>query len=304
MQFLGKSSKEKESASTSNSIDGVSDPGILTNQLSNTNKSFRYRPFKHVAISEMATFCPRQYVIGYLEDEKREEFVEFPGQIQMDIGSAFHFWLQNYSKIYKHNLYGYWRCAACHNYRLNEDGSLYFGKRPSYYLKRGCEHCGASSDASFFEEFFFRLNDPYPVSGKMDGVLEKENVFRFIDFKTYWDGKDLPLGKDKVQLATYMLIYSMLPNESKFPVEVDTNIGYLIYFSKKFNYRNPILTYPVYLTESFTNTTKAQLELVKRGQQFGEVPEPFESCKKSGFQAGRAKNCAMKEKCREYYYNS
>lgn len=313
MKFLGREEqqsqpdksgqKEQPETKTQTSIDEVSDPNVLTSQLANIKQSFRYKAYKHIRISEMHSFCPREQALGYLKDIKKKDFVEAPLQVQFDLGSALHFWLQNFSKTTKDVLFGNWVCLGCGNYRLNDNGSVYFGPRPSKYLKRPCETCGAKTDATFFEEFSFRTDRPYPVTGKMDGVLCKDGVYRFIDFKSYFERSNFPLAKDVVQIASYAHFYELLPEELKLPVPVDTSTSYLMYISKKFNYREPILTYPIKKTKDLTDKITNQIEKVINAQNTGVLPVPFDNCVKSGFSKGRAKDCFVKEYCKEAHQN-
>ena len=313
MKFLGREEqqsqpdksgqKEQPETKTQTSIDNVSDPTVLSSQLTNLKQSFRYKGYSHIRISEMHSFCPREQALGYLKDIKKKDFVETPLQVQFDLGSALHYWFQNHSKITKDVLFSNWVCVACGNYRLNDDGSAYFGPRPSKYLKRPCETCGAKTDATFFEEFFFRMNRPYPVVGKMDGVLCKDGVYRFIDFKSYHEAQNFPLTKDVIQIVSYAHFYEFLPDHLKLPVSIDTSTSYLMYISKKFNYSSPILTYPVKKTEEMTTKLSDQVDKVRKAQDTGEIPAPLDSCIKSGFSKGRAKDCFIKQYCKEAYDN-
>jgi hypothetical protein len=309
LKFLGtvtqevKHSPEKPQRT---SCDGVDDPSILTSQLCNTKKSFRYKKFNQVRISEIHSFCPREYALGFLTDTAAKSFVDFPLQQVFDLGTALHFWYQNYSKVFQDSLCGYWYCVACSTkketkYRLNEDGSIYFGKRPSIYLKRPCEHCGASSNATFYSEYMFRLVSPYRVVGKLDGVLEKDGVYRFADFKSFDKKNDFPLSKDVAQLSAYAHFYQYIPEKDKLPVPIDTSISYLIYISKNFSYREPLLTYPVQPSKKAINKILERVSQFTNAAETGELPPPFETCVRSDWATGKAKNCSMRDFCKEKY---
>jgi hypothetical protein len=281
----------------------VTDPSILTAQIGNTKQSFRYKKYNQIRSSEISSFCPREYAIGFLTDTAAESFVSFPLQQTFDLGSALHFWYQNYSKVFRDTLYGHWRCTGCKNRRLNDDGSYYFGLRPSVYHNRPCEHCGAGVGATFFDECLFRLTEPYRIVMKMDGILRVDDAYRICDLKSHAKSEGLPNGKDVAQLASYIHFYQYVPEEEKFPVPVDSSTGYLVYISKTFNYRDPILTFPVRPTERMVSTIVDRVSQFTEAAKTGQIPPPFEVCVKKGFAGGRAKDCYMKELCKEKYEN-
>jgi hypothetical protein len=135
----------------------------------------------------------------------------------------------------------------------------------------------------------------------MDGVIEKDGVYRFVDFKTYFDKGNFPQPKDVVQISSYAYFYQCLPEEQKMPVPIDTSTSYLIYISKKFNYREPILTYPVKETPKMVDTIISQVDKVREAQDTGRLPLPFDDCVKRNFESGRAKNCYLRDYCKEKY---
>ena len=301
MKFLKTTTKETQGGNKTQ-YDNIEDPNILSNQLLNTKKTFRYKKYTHVRISEVHSFCPREYAIGYLTDTAQENYVDFPLQQQFDLGSALHWYLQNKSKVFKDVLCGWFKCKACGNFRKNNDGSRYFGTRP----KGNCETCGAFPEATEYEEFMFRSDEPYRIVGKIDGVVMKDGVYRFCDFKSYWQKPDsgFPNGKDVIQLASYMHFYTYLPKELKFPVNIDTSIGYLHYISKKFSYNESILTYPVKPTQKAIDTIVRNVEAFTNAAKTGTLPEPFDNCIRSDFSKGRAKNCYLSDRCKQFYYDN
>jgi hypothetical protein len=303
LKFLGtvtqevKHSPEKPQRT---SCDGVDDPSILTSQLANTKKSFRYKKFNQVRISEIHSFCPREYALGFLTDTAAKSFVDFPLQQVFDLGTALHWYMQNRSKVFKDSLVGYWVCKACRNYRVNENGTKYFGKRP----QKHCEHCNAYPDVSEYEEYMFRLTKPYRVVGKLDAVIEKDGVYRFADFKSFAKKDDFPLSKDVAQLSAYAHFYQYIPKKDKLPVPIDTSISYLIYISKNFSYREPLLTYPIRPSEKAINKILERVSQFTNAAETGELPPPFETCVRSDWATGKAKNCSMRDFCKERYNGS
>ncbi len=303
MKFLRTTTEEKHTGGGGVSkYDNIGDPVVLSHQLLNTKKSFRYKKYTHVRISEVHSFCPREYAIGYLTDTAQENYVDFPLQQQFDLGSAIHYWVQNgHSKVFKDVICGTWKCLGCRNKRKNKDGSIYFGTKP----KTNCETCGAFPEATVYDEFMFRIDKPYRIVGKMDEILFKDGVYRIGDFKSYWQRpkSGFPIGKDVVQLSSYMYFYSLLPDELKFPVNVDTTCGYLHYISKKFSFTESILTYPIRPNKKMLEPIIRNVGAFTNAANIRKLPPPLSVCLRSEFKKGRAKDCYMADKCKEYYYN-
>lgn len=291
MKFIGTSKKNITTC------DGVEDPKILSHQLLNTKKSFRLKKYTHIRISEIGTFCPREYTCFYLNDAAQKSFVDFPLQQQFDLGSAIHWWMQNKSKTFQ--IYGFWRCLSCSQTRLNKYGTKYFGTKPN----TPCLNCGAHQDATEYEEFYFRMDDPYRVVGKIDGIIKKDNVFRFVDFKSYWEKPKagFPSGNDVAQLTSYAYFYNFVPEEEKFPVEIDTNTSYLHYISKKFSYSESILTYKVQPSKKMLDIIKERVVQFTKSAKDGTIPQPFDICVRNEWKSGRSKDCPARALCKKYY---
>lgn len=295
MKFLGTTNGP---AKTNTTIDGVEDPNILTSQIANTKPTWRGKKYNQVRISEIGTFCPREYALGYKTETKAENFIQPALEHIFDLGSALHYWLQNKSKRFKKTLHGYWYCMACRTYRMNADGTKYFGPRPN----SKCESCVAHKEATIYSEYMFRLTKPYRIVGKVDGVIEKEGVYRFVDFKSYDTKKEFPLEKDVAQLSAYMYFYKHIPEEDKLPVPIDTTKGYLIYVGKSFSYKDYLLTYTINKDEKLISAIKNNVaqftDCVDKGKS---IPKPLDCCIKNKWEKGRAKNCYMKDVCKRYY---
>jgi len=301
LKFLRTTVEEKETGKNTTQYDNIKDPQILSSQLLNTKKSFRYKKYTHIRISEIHSFCPREYALGFLTDTSQKNFVDFPLQQQFDLGSAIHFWVQNKSKVFKDVLYGNFKCLACQRLRENKDGSLYFGTRPN----TPCPFCGANQQATEYNEFMFRVDEPYRVVGKMDAIIFKE-AYRIGDFKSYWQRppSGFPIGKDVIQLASYMYFYDQLPDEIKFPVKIDTSCGYLHYISKKFTYSDSILTYPIRPTEKMIRPIINNVAIFTEAVKTRTIQAHLNYCLRSELKKDRAKDCYLSDLCKEYYYNN
>jgi hypothetical protein len=291
MKFIGTSTK------TETTCDGVHDPKILSHQLLNTKKSPRFKKYNQVRISEIGTFCSREYALGFLTDAQQKSFVDFGLQTQFDIGSALHWYYQNRSKVFK--IYGNWFCMSCEKTRMTKYGTKYFGQKPM----TKCLNCGASPKATEYEELYFRLEKPYRIVGKIDGVIEKDGVYRLIDFKSYFEKPQggFPAAKDVAQLSAYAFFYNYIPEEQKFPVPIDTSTSYLHYISKKFSFSESILTYKVQPSEKLIEIMKERVRSFTVAAEGGPLPSPFDICIRNDFESGRAKDCFMREQCKQKY---
>jgi hypothetical protein len=296
LKFLGTVINSNKKTTSS---DGIEDPSILSSRIINKKKSFRVKKYTHVQLSGADSFCPREYTIGFFSGAKPESYVDFQMQQQFDIGSAMHWWYQNRSKVFRNVLNGFWFCLACKQTRMNKYGTRYFGTKPN----TPCLSCGADSDATEYQEFMFRLDAPYRVVGKLDAVMSVENVFRLADFKSFWEKPDsgFPIGKDVVQLSCYQFFYNFVPEEEKFPVPIDTKGSYLYYISKKFSYKDSILTYLVEHNDKLLEAIKTRIKAFTDGVNGGAIPDPFDFCIGSNFKTGRAKDCALKDMCHSLY---
>lgn len=252
-------------------------------------------------ISELGTFCPREYAIGFLTDTTKEDFTNFPLQQQFDLGSALHWWIQNKSKAFKDIIVGNWKCIACNKLISDSNGNPYFGPKP----KENCNHCGAKPTAIEYNEFYFRIDEPYRVTGKIDLVLNKDDVHRFGDIKSYANKPEggFPNGKDVTQIAGYAFFYNYVPEAQKFPVPIDTDYVYLHYISKKFSYRESILTYPIKPSKLMIDEITKRVSEFTEATKTGKIPKPFEPCVKSNFSKGKAKSCGLSETCKEWHNN-
>jgi len=292
MKFLGTVTKN-----TTATCDNVQDPKILSHQLLNTKKQPRFKKYNQVRISEIGTFCSREYALGFKTEAQQKSWVEFGLQQQFDLGSAIHWYLQNKSNVF--NIYGNWACRGCGQIRLTKYGTKYFGQKP----KTKCLNCGASHQATEYSEFYFRLESPYRIVGKIDGVIKKDDVYRFVDFKSYFEvpKSGFPSAKDVAQLSAYAYFYNFAPEEDKFPVQIDTNTSYLHYISKKFSYSESILTFPVSPSEKLLEVMKKKVRDFTISTEGGPLPEPLDPCVRNEFNAGRSKDCFMRDLCQQYY---
>lgn len=263
-------------------------PNMLSNYLLDTSDEVQIKRYTHVRLSEINHICPREYAIGYFLGLEKQSVINFAEMRQMELGSALHFWYQNYSKVFRNVLVGYWYCLACEKVRKH------FGFKPN----TRCEHCGASPKATVYHEYMFRMDNPYRVVGKVDLILYKDGVYRFGELKTLVEAPQEPKPEHIAQISAYAYFYNFVPKDQKLPIEIDTSVVYLCYVPKKFSYRNPLLTFPI------KPSGKGIDLLIERVKQFSEsvktrtLPAPLEECIREGFMKRR---CYVAKVCKKFY---
>lgn len=282
--------EEKHNSTFSEIVDQIKDPVSLTHNIINTQSQKRVRKFRSLRLSEIETACPRQWVIGHVRDIPSRQVIEFPRIAVMDMGSALHRWIQNSSVYFPDRLLGFWRCLSCGNRRR-------FGTKPD----TPCEYCGASHRAAEYSEYQFRLPDtaPYSVVGKLDGIVQVGSKYRFIEIKTYGKPMERPDGAHIGQLASYMWFSKFDTSEGRLPIEIDRSVGYLLYFSKMMNFKAPIKTFPVRLTEALIAPYREKAALFTEGIRRGTLPVAYLKCVASQWGAPPAKLCPTGNECRK-----
>lgn len=272
-------------------LDKVRDPVALTHSILNTGTEVRKRKYLYLRLSEIDGACAREWVIGQHRDTIRLDRVAFANVCAMELGSALHWWLQNNKTFFGDRLVGYWKCSACGSRRR-------FGVKPV----DPCEFCGASHNATFYSEYMFRLDRPYRVVGKTDGILGVgSGVYRFAEIKSYGKPIDRPEGAHVAQLASYMWFSQFDESDDKPPIEIDRSVGYLIYFSKMFNYRAPVKTFPVVVTERMIAPYRAKAEAYTTGVRDGVLPPVLTVCSRGQFATGRPVKCPVMDQCKDFY---
>lgn len=268
-------------------IDKIRNPDQLTNHLMNTDGRRKERKYKYLRISQIDGACPREWVIGNLLNLKSIDIARFTNVWQMDMGSALHWYVQNSERYFGMTIVGYWKCLACGRRRR-------FGVRP----KEKCEYCGALPEATVYDEYMFRLTDPYRIVGKIDLILRVAKVYRFGEIKTVSKDVDNPDGSHAAQLACYT--YFSQFDKDALPIKIDRSVSYICYFNKLFNYRSPVKTFPISVTEPMIKPFKQIAGAITNGIKTRVLPEALKICRPS-FKATKAKGCAMRNYCKDFY---
>ncbi len=289
MNFLQEDRRTNAPDAVVQRIDSITDNKQLTNNILNTKDRVRNKRYTHLRMSELDAACPREWTLGYTLTKTVQARVAFSQATMMDMGTALHYWLQNHSNYFKGQLLGYWTCQACQTLRR-------FGLRP----EDKCEICGASHRATTYEEYMFRYTSPYRVVGKTDGIIKVGNVHRFIDIKTTGKPIESPAKKDIVQLTGLIHFHQFDEGHMKLPITIDRSCGYLIYFHKTFNFRNPAIVFEVRPDKTSIDSIVAKAQAFTDGANSGTLPPPLNPCFVSNFTIGRATNCPMVKHCKDF----
>jgi len=270
-------------------LDNTRDPQVLTSHIVGDKPEVRDRPYGLMYLSQIDSVCPREYVIGNLQQGTKREVVSFPLRVIFNMGSALHSWVQNHPEVYfgVKNVLGFWYCMACQRTRR-------FGVKPF----DSCEFCGASYQASVYKEYALRLPDK-GISGKTDLILKVGSKYRFAEMKFMAKDIESPIGSDVVQLSSYMYFSKFDPDG--LPIDIDRSIGYLVYVSKMFNFRAPIKTFKVEPTERLMNPIIEKSRQFVVGMATSVLPEPKAACVRKNFYFAKNKTCPMLDPCKAHF---
>lgn len=292
MKFL---KQETASVNSDLMIDQVADGKDLSNNIIKYPKTNRIFTYSRIYLSNIANACAREEAIGTLLKLKKSVKLFHANVHMMNFGTAFHYWVQNNPDLFfeKDTFLNYWRCNACGAKRR-------FGVKP----KSNCENCNALPGATVCDEYHFRLDYPYRVSGKVDGILEvSPGVYRFLDIKT--DGsredKSTAVGDDISQMAAYMYFHQFDEGKDKLPITIDQRVGYVMYFKKLMNAKAPHKTFKVQPTNRLLDPLIKKAELLGTAVRTGEIPEPADICVTNRWNNSKAKGCSRGKECRHYY---
>jgi len=238
--------------------------------------------------------CMRMHVLGTEFNRTKTQWSSFRGKLTFGLGNAFHYWMQNEPDLFGNRRRGWWRCRACNRIR-------YFGAPP----KTKCEFCGARKEATVYQEHFMELREPFMVTRHQDLFLEKhKGVFRVVEAKSMngerFEALKAPMAPDEWQIQTYMWGSQF---DKKLPVDIDHDVGYLCYISKKeFAKILPVKMFVVERNQYTVNMIKGKLKEYQDGiKHFPEqLPAPASACKKSNFESYAAKKCPVADLCKEY----
>jgi len=242
-------------------------------------------------MSSLATACIRERVLGYLYKIPEPSNGWDPQwEMTFDIGSAFHWWLQNdpNGRWFADRRRGWWQCLACL-------GTVW-GERPLLPCS-----CGANTRAFQYFEHSFSLDSPVPVSGHTDMFLHVAEGYplRIADFKSMKtdDFKKLkqPRGDHVIQLTGYMILAKI----ADLPEPVDTHRAFLVYIAKEHIAQGlPIKIFHVRRQRHVVRTVKSMMVSFSQGIRGKELPPLEEECRVTDWECYKARSCPAKQHCR------
>jgi hypothetical protein len=291
MKFIDRkivSTQPKPEATTEAQLFDDLDERATTYNLIRLKKRVEKRSYGSIWLSGASNFCPREYAIGKLL--KLTAFQDSPFALRClgDMGKATHEYIQNHPKQYFNDdvtLVGFWKCEAC-------GGITHFGEQK----KEKCKWCDASHKVIKYSEYKFRLTNPMVV-GKVDLILNVYDRFRFGEIKCCGKYPEF-LNMDHVaQLMSYMHFHKSDKSESRLPVDIDNSVGYLVYITRNFNWKQPMLVFPVKYNEKIISKIVARTMEYTDAVNTGVFPEPLQICADSDFSCGRANKCNQLSLC-------
>jgi len=241
--------------------------------------------------SSLYESCVRMLVIGTKNRVVRKSWDSLNDRMIFLIGHAVHYWAQNTPDLFGNRRRGWWRCSACGAIRQ-------FGPPPT----TKCEKCGARPEASIYAEHYFKLKDPFYVTGHSDMFIEKKKaLFRVVELKTIsgdaFSKLRAPLVQHEWQVLTYLL---GVAHDKTLPVSIDSRAGYIVYISKKFTTKEaPVKMFLIKKNPLIQQKIKEKLMLYKNAIDGGPLPPPKPSCLQSKFGNYEAKFCPVRKQCIE-----
>lgn len=272
-------------------VDGINDPRQLPKHLlNNTGGRSKERRYRSLRLSEIDKACPREWVLGHCLQLYYLDTAPFANVWQMNMGTVLHHHVQNDPKYFGDRLVGWWQCKACGHIRR-------FGVRP----EEPCEKCYAHPRVTEYHEYYFRINKPYRVVGKIDLILRvAPRVYRFGEIKTCSKDVENPDGDHVAQVLSYNY-FSRYDNQ--LPIQIDRSVAYIFYFNKMFNWKAPVKTFKVLPTERVLNPLKSKAGLITQGIDQKLLPDPLLPCIKVNFstKSGRPRSCGIAKDCKKYF---
>lgn len=251
-------------------------------------------PITKPRASSIQSACMRMHVLGVKKERSRTERDSLQSRMTFGLGNAWHWWVQNTPAVFGDRRRGWWRCTACGKVR-------YFGAPP----RKLCEHCGARKEATVYHEHSIDLDSPYQVTGHPDMFIERHpGVFRFCELKSLAANEFLklysPSAEHEWQLMTYMWASEF---DTRIPVDVDRNVGYIMYLSKGVQTTMlPVKTFVVIRNDDMIRRITRKLATYSEGiRNFPKsIPTPIDECVRGNFTNYRAKFCPVLKECMRY----
>lgn len=269
------------------------DPEALAASFSDFKTEKEMEPIGAPRASSLYDACMRKHVIGTKLELMEPRWYSLKTKLIYGIGNAVHREIQNTRILFGDRRYGWWYCKACQSTR-------YFGAPP----KRSCEKCGAHEGATIYLEHSMRVRKPVIVNGHPDMFFRpphSRKKVRVAEIKTMggeeFDKLAGVTAAHEWQISIYQHFCSL---DQSIPIEVDPNVGYMVYVTKRTTKdRFPLKIYTILHSPDLLRRIKAKLTTYKHGliDYPDNLPEPIDECLKSRFEGYRAKQCVALEEC-------
>jgi len=246
---------------------------------------------KYPRASSIASACMRLHVLGTIYAKQTKQWTGVSSRITFGIGNAIHWWIQNTPDVLGDKRRGWWRCQACNRV-------LGFSAPP----KKKCKFCGARPEAIIYHEHYMKVQNGLFLTGHPDMFIEKNSMFRITEIKSItgeiFPKLVAPLADHEYQLQSYM--WGCQQEGAGPPVLVDSEVGYIIYVSKKQETKQlPIKMFLVRRDKSKIKRIREKLKLYADGvANFPELlPNPVDECVRGEFKCYRARTCPALGEC-------
>lgn len=272
--------------------DGLNDPvAIAATHIRMKTEIVQNQHILFPRASSILKSCLRYHVIGTKFRLKRREYIGPKSRLLWGYGNSYHFWVQNTPDVFGDRRVGYWKCQAC--------GQVtHVGNPPT----ENCPKCKALPDAYIYNEHHMILRGRYPLSGHPDMLLMvRGGLLRVVEIKTIKGDEfvklEVPLADHEEQLQAYMW---GLPQDKTLGLEVDPDLGYVLYISKVHMTKNlPFKMFHVRRNEEIIRMIKQRsIEYKKAVLNYPKhLPAIFHECDRGDFRNYKAKYCECREEC-------
>lgn len=270
------------------------DPSILASEMVDLMTEETFMKVNRPRASSLYDACMRMHCLATKYDLSKKERPSFKGRLVFGIGNAVHTWAQNTNELFGDKRRGWWRCSACKKVRPD------FGPPPTSPCK-----CGARAEASIYWEHSLEMPN-IPVGGHPDMFIERvKGVYRVVELKTMeakmFIALKAPLVYHEWQTQTYMWGCSTDPT---LPIKVDSEIGYVMYFSKGGGEGVfPLKMFPVIRDNRILGLIKDKINAYQKGvKQFPKsIPPVAIACSNSQFSQTPAKWCIAVRQCVHHF---
>ena len=289
---LGRVVRTREKRSAVPSFLDSNDPTELA--IGFTELSYKREvPYGLPRMSGLYNTCIREYILGHKLNRKKVQYVDASLSIVFDIGNSLHSIIQNSDRYFKGMKMGHWKCTAC-DYEVTT-----ICLRPKV-----CPNC--HKDKLQYNE----------IDMMIPGLTAHPDLFlwfpwvdkaRVAEIKTIKKDAFLELVAPIPENVYQMTGYVHIANEMGVGVDVDTEVGYLVYVPKEHpGMKNfPIKIFKVRPEPVYTKDIKKKVfEYLNyynpETKKVTGLPLPIDECKNNRWKGYRSKSCPVAKECKLY----